>query len=180
MEIPYINKILKGERRKKEITQQEFSKLISKSLPTIKRYDTGAIIPEEVLKKMCDVLNIEFLLLLKKQHLNNVKTSNKDYEILIKKYHLDIEVKTEISKEQEKIIDRLHDEMLEKLLPKLDEAFKVYDFENIHILERELKKYLIFKEKILSFEETETERNEKIKKIFSFIDLLYFQDIIKK
>ena len=47
--IPIINQIIKDKRKEKKITQSEFSKIINKSLATVKRYDTGDIIPENTL-----------------------------------------------------------------------------------------------------------------------------------
>lgn len=78
--IPFINKVLKDERKKKKITQSDFSKLIFKSTGTVKRYDTGDIIPESVFQRSCEILNLNFLVLLDFQDKQN-KSLTKDNQI---------------------------------------------------------------------------------------------------
>lgn len=69
--IPAINQYVKEIRKEKNITQKEFSKLIFKSLATVKRYDSGDIIPEGVLINTCNILKTSFLFLLYIQNEQN-------------------------------------------------------------------------------------------------------------
>lgn len=160
MDIPFINKHLKLRRKGKGLTQEKTAELIFKSVPTIKRYDTGDIIPESVLRQFCDLLKIDFFLLLELQETENIKNSTSFYSELIEKYK---NVNVVISPKIEPII--------------LKSVKNNYDIQK---LESELINYLKFKDDFLNIETTEENRKIKIEKIFSFIDFLYFQDIVKK
>lgn len=83
--IPVINQIIKNKRKEKKITQVEFSKIINKSIGTVKRYDTGDIIPENTLILICDKLNLDMLDLTKKQYDENMIIKSNYYEDLISK-----------------------------------------------------------------------------------------------
>ena len=39
--MPAINDIIKNKRKQLKITQEEFTKIINKSIATVRRYDTG-------------------------------------------------------------------------------------------------------------------------------------------
>lgn len=83
--IPIINQIIKDKRKEKKITQSEFSKIINKSLGTVKRYDTGDIIPENTLILICDKLGIYFYDLLLIQKTSNEKNKCTYYNDVIEK-----------------------------------------------------------------------------------------------
>ena len=67
MSIPYINEYLKRMRKAHGLTQEKTAQAIFKSVPSIKRYDTGDIIPESALHQLCDLLKIDFFDLLEGQ-----------------------------------------------------------------------------------------------------------------
>lgn len=161
MKIPYINKVLKGERRKQGITQVEFANLIYKSLPTIKRYDTGGIIPESVLRQMCNVLEIDFIDLLRKQFRENNDKETCDYDDIIHKYYV-----APLADKAKKVI-----ESQEK-----DDA----KFYKTKFFKEDLKRYLMYIDYTLEIETTKEEKEIKAEKILSFIEFLYFQNMIKK
>lgn len=69
--MPVINQIIKDKRKEKKITQLEFSKLINKSLGTVKRYDTGDLIPENTLILICNKFGLNLYELIQAQILQN-------------------------------------------------------------------------------------------------------------
>ena len=71
--IPVINQIIKDKRKEMKITQQDFTKLINKAISTIRRYDTGDIIPENTLILICDKLGLYIQDLLQEQKRENIK-----------------------------------------------------------------------------------------------------------
>lgn len=83
--IPVINQVIKDKRKELKITQEDFTKIINKGISTVRRYDTGDIIPENTLILICDKLNLNFYDLLKKQELENKRLQLKNYEKLINK-----------------------------------------------------------------------------------------------
>lgn len=92
--IPVINQIIKDKRKSKKINQSDFAKLINKSTGTVKRYDTGDLIPENTLILICDKLGLHLPTLIIKQIEENENTDfdgtpfeeNGFYYELIKKY----------------------------------------------------------------------------------------------
>lgn len=206
--IPYINDFLKNLRKQKGITQEKFATMIFKSLPTIKRYDTGAIIPEETLRRSCEVLGINFFEMLKLQEgeildefgsWDEINAHNKalmfdtnlpfdklegygvispPYDDLLFKYSSNLKKIniSEISVEMQENLKNYFNIGNENINSKSTEIKNIYDIKN---LENELINYLKFKDCFLNIDTTEEKQKEKIKKIFSFIDFLYFQDIIK-
>lgn len=86
--IPVINQTIKDKRKELKITQTDFSKMINKSLGTVKRYDTGDIIPENTLILICEKLNLDIIFLEKKQYDENKILKTNYYEDLIKKSKL--------------------------------------------------------------------------------------------
>lgn len=200
MNVPFINDYLKRRRKEKGITQEKFADMIFKSKPTIARYDAGDIIPESVLQRSCEVLNLDFLTLLKGQE----EESLGDYESWeeISKYNDYVaESRNPYKDYWEEELD-FYNPPYEKLLIKYENELKKIDFpqpikriENdlkeviqeqnnssysIESLKLELLHYLNFKDEFLKLKTTGEEKNNKIEKILSFIDFLYFQDIIKK
>ncbi|MEE1475751.1 helix-turn-helix domain-containing protein [Fusobacterium sp.] len=199
MNIPFINDFLKRRRKEKGITQEKFADMIFKSKPTIARYDAGDTIPESVLQRSCEVLNLDFLTILKGQE----EESLGDYESWeeIDKYN-NYALTTQSPYNEyseyletyeppyEKILRKYVNKLKQISLPqpskKIENDLKEviqeqnnYNF-NIESLKTELLNYLNFKDEFLKIETTEEEKNNKIEKILSFIDFLYFQDIIKK
>lgn len=206
--IPYINDFLKNIRKKNGITQEKFATMIFKSLPTIKRYDTGSIIPEETLRRSCEVLGLNFFEVLKLQEgeildefgtWDEIHAHNRalmydtyipfdklegygiikpPYDDLLFKYNKDLKRIniSEISVEMQENLKSYFGVNNENTISKSAEIRNHY---NIKSLENELINYLKFKDSFLNIETTEEKQKEKIEKIFSFIDFLYFQDIIK-
>lgn len=95
-EIPTINQIIKDKRKEKKITQSTFSEFLNKSTGTIKRYDTGDIIPENVLIKCCEFLELNLFFLLEMQIKQNEEIMKMDntkkgfYSDLIEKYNKEL------------------------------------------------------------------------------------------
>lgn len=84
--IPIINQIIKDKRKEMKITQQEFTNLINKAISTVRRYDTGDIIPENTLILICDILNLSISQLAIKQAEENDIVKTNYYQELINKY----------------------------------------------------------------------------------------------
>lgn len=181
MVIPVINRILKTERKKRGLTQEKTAELLFKSTGTIKRYDTGDIIPESVLQQLCNILNLDLSNLLLKQQLENSKNNTMYYNRLISKRNLYGSNFKEIEDEYYKKIQ--NEDIDEKKIIKVSEADNLNSFSllyDIRGLRVELLNYLNFKDDFFKLETTKEEKRNKIEKILSFIDFLYFQDIIKK
>ena len=85
--IPVINQIIKDKRKELKITQEDFTKIINKGISTVRRYDTGDIIPENTLILICDKLNLNFYDLLEKQKKENNELKTRNYQRLIHKNH---------------------------------------------------------------------------------------------
>lgn len=89
--LPVINEVFKEKRKNKGITQEKLASLIFKSLGTVKRYDTGDTIPEGVIIKLCEILNMDFISLLVLQETKNKLNQENFYENLITKYSEEVE-----------------------------------------------------------------------------------------
>lgn len=89
--LPVINEVFKEKRKNKGITQEKLASLIFKSLGTVKRYDTGDTIPEGVIIKLCEILNMDFISLLVLQETKNKLNQENFYENLITKYSKEVE-----------------------------------------------------------------------------------------
>lgn len=89
--LPVINEVFKEKRKNKGITQEKLASLIFKSLGTVKRYDTGDTIPEGIIIKLCEILNMDFISLLALQETKNKLNQENFYENLITKYSKEIE-----------------------------------------------------------------------------------------
>lgn len=85
--IPLINQIIKDKKKELKINQSEFAKMLKKSLSTIKRYDSGSIIPLDTLIITCDILNLDITDLLKSQMIDNEFNKTKYYWDIIISYH---------------------------------------------------------------------------------------------
>lgn len=85
--IPVINLIIKNKRKEIKVIQEEFAKIINKSATTVKRYDTGDIIPENTLILICEKLNLDIDFLIKEQEEQNKLSGKKFYDDLIQKNH---------------------------------------------------------------------------------------------
>lgn len=85
--IPVINLIIKNKRKEIKVIQEEFAKIINKSATTVKRYDTGDIIPENTLILICEKLNLDIDFLIKEQEKQNKLSGKKFYDDLIQKNH---------------------------------------------------------------------------------------------
>lgn len=81
--IPIINQIIKDTRKELKLNQSDFAKLINKSLPTIKKYDTGGIIPQNTLILICDILNLDYNDLIVQQFEENKRKGFDYYDNLI-------------------------------------------------------------------------------------------------
>lgn len=158
--IPIINLILKKVRKENGFNQEKTANLIFKSIATIKRYDTGDIMPESVLQQLCNLLKLDLQELLKAQEKDNQENNTNFYSDLIEKYkNINVVISPRIAPIRSRTLMRCYD---------------------IEILKAELYNYLSFKDEFLKIESTDEEKDNKIEKTLSFIDFLYFQDIIKK
>lgn len=81
--IPIINQIIKDTRKELKLNQSDFAKLINKSLPTVKKYDTGGIIPQNTLILICDILNLDYNDLIVQQFEENKRKGFDYYDNLI-------------------------------------------------------------------------------------------------
>lgn len=128
--IPVINQKIKEKRKELKIIQEDFTKMINKSIATVKRYDTGDIIPENTLILICDKLNLDIDILIKEQEKQNELSGKKFYDDLIKKNH-------------KKIIFNELDEIRKKQLLLIYRAFNISINDYIDI-ETKNNKYYIF------------------------------------
>lgn len=81
--IPVINQKIKEKRKELKIIQEDFTKMINKSIATVKRYDTGDIIPENTLILICDKLNLDKISLIEEQKKQNELQKTTFYNDLI-------------------------------------------------------------------------------------------------
>ena len=81
--IPIINQIIKDTRKELKLNQNDFAKLINKSAGTVKRYDTGDIIPQNTLILICDTLNLDYNDLIFRQFEENKRHGFDYYDNLI-------------------------------------------------------------------------------------------------
>jgi transcriptional regulator with XRE-family HTH domain len=88
--IPIINQIIKDKRKELKITQQDFTKIINKAISTVRRYDTGDIIPENTLILICDKLNLSIHDLANKQNEENKSSNLNYYNDFVTKYRAKI------------------------------------------------------------------------------------------
>lgn len=95
--IPVINLIIKNKRKEIKVIQEEFAKIINKSATTVKRYDTGDIIPENTLILICEKLEIWCMDLASLQEKENKKENTSFYNDFIKKNKLKVETKVNIN-----------------------------------------------------------------------------------
>ncbi len=114
--IPIINQIIKDKRKEKKITQAEFSKIINKSLGTVKRYDTGDLIPENTLILICDKLNIDLNKLAQEQIKENDLLNTNYYDDFIKKlikaYETALDLKAISNKINEKKLENIYSSLI--------------------------------------------------------------------
>lgn len=138
--IPIINQIIKAKRKEKKITQLDFSKMINKSLGTVKRYDTGDLIPENTLILICNKFGLNLYELIEAQIIENdsdIDLTGTPFEEtgfyydLIKKYELGIyELKenNEDFKEDVKKIELLYSLFYNSFYHDTDKIFTEKEF----------------------------------------------------
>ena len=83
--IPIINQIIKDKRKKLKLTQNNFAEIINKSPTTVKRYDTGDIIPLNTLIIISNKLGLDLVELVSKQLQENTVDGTDYYTEIIKK-----------------------------------------------------------------------------------------------
>lgn len=197
--IPIINQIIKNKRKELKITQEDFTKIINKAISTVRRYDTGDIISENTLILICSALDLSIIDLVSAQEEENKHDNTNYYGELIEKY-----IKTAkrlkfgygratngtiyqgtkpifingISVNE--LLKIAEDKKENKEKNQIIESNNIKNSYDIEVLKTELLNYLNFKDDFLKLGTTEEEKKNKIEKILSFIDFLYFQDIIKK
>ncbi len=126
--IPYINQVIKETRKKKGLTQVQFAKMINKSTGTVKRYDTGDIIPENTLRVICNLLNIDFIDLLEMDYILNSPKID-DYKEIIEKYIIYEETEEEkklFLEEERKIEELKENRLIEEVLYLFENYYNVY------------------------------------------------------
>lgn len=186
--IPIINQIIKDKRKDLKITQQDFTKLINKAIATVRRYDTGDIIPENILILICDKLNLNFYELLKEQIKENKKNQSQDYDKLIKKYEQLLsfhELKKFVNEREENHIDYLK-KTFNFLYPILYDEF-YYNLEVINSNEENSKvetiKYVTeidtHEKKILIKQIKTFENNEKKEKYIDIFSIEKYEVLLK-
>lgn len=186
--IPIINQIIKDKRKEMKITQQEFTNLINKAISTVRRYDTGDIIPENILILICDKLNLNFYELLKEQINENKKDQSQDYDKLIKKYEQLLsfhELKKFVNETEEKHIDYLK-KTFSFLYPILYDEF-YYDLEEINLNDEngkvEITKYVTeidtHEKKILIKQIKTFENNKKKEKYIDIFPIEKYEVLLK-
>lgn len=123
-EIPIINLLVKEKRKKLKITQEAFTKIINKSIATVRRYDTGDIIPENTLILICDKLNLSIYELAIEQKKENLEKGIDNYSEFVKKYDksklFDI---LDFSKENP--FEEYHKERIETIASKLSILYSI-------------------------------------------------------
>lgn len=83
--IPIINQIIKDKRKKIKLTQNDFANLINKSPTSVKRYDTGDIIPLNTLIIISNKLGLDLVELVSSQLQENTINGTDYYTEIIKK-----------------------------------------------------------------------------------------------
>lgn len=140
--IPVINQIIKDKRKELKITQEDFTKIINKGISTVRRYDTGDIIPENTLILICDKLNLNFYDLLKKQIEENRKFKIKNYDKLILKYQHDLlffglkEISARMTETEEERKNNARISVLNDICTKLNNLYSILYDEFYYNLDR--------------------------------------------
>lgn len=98
--IPVINQIIKDKRKKLKLTQNDFAEIINKSIGTVKRYDTGDIIPQNTLLLICDKLGLDLVDLFIDQQIQNQADNSSFYSDLILKYIQAKQIYQELNKNE--------------------------------------------------------------------------------
>lgn len=164
--IPIINQIIKDKRKKLKLTQNEFAKIINKSPTTVKRYDTGDIIPQNTLILICDKLELDLIDLFIEQQTENETSNTNFYDILISKYIQSNQIEEKLT-ENEAILDWLFDILIPYYTKKNLEEFSVEYSDNKYYVKGSNNETLnIFTEKQV------TELTEHIK---DYIDYFIFK-----
>lgn len=191
--IPIINQIIKDKRKEKKITQEEFTKIINKSIATVKRYDAGDMIPENTLILICKKLGLNLYDLLKAQIYQNeneddtfVDTPFEEtgfYYELIKKIELGeyCENINEESKKIELLYSILYNSFYhdtDKLFEEKEFRTSIDDFQEITVRNKYLTENNIKKDVIVDILDVE-EWNELLNEIQRYFNLLLI-DLRKK
>lgn len=163
--IPIINQIIKNKRKELKITQEDFTKIINKSIATVRRYDTGDIIPDDTLYLITYKLMIDVLDLIKKQDFENKNLGTNYYNDFIKKTIRDFfNYKSRIKRSES-----------DKLETNLENLFNMffYDFNGDIIVKKEYNEFKIIEKnenKTLAILSTKEVKNifEDLKEYFQF------------
>lgn len=176
--MPVINQVIKNKRKEKKITQLEFSKMINKSLGTVKRYDTGDLIPENTLYLICSVLGLNFYDLIITQDLENNTGKSLYYNELIKKHFRDEKDLNKDYEEKCKFLGDIFNAFYENFYHECDDIYcsneeieKTFFTTELKSTGIEIKKIYILKNK---------EKIEKTFDFFSFKEVDSFIDDLKE
>lgn len=161
--IPAINQFIKDKRKKLKITQEDFTKMINKSIATVRRYDTGDIIPENTLILICEKLEIWCMDLASLQEKENKKENTTFYSNFIKKNKLKVETKVNV--EYPNHLGDKYIPFLENKKNELDISFKltrIYNFfyNDKIIIETSTDRNLFYITNTVSNHITGTEKNK--------------------
>lgn len=168
--MPAINDIIKNKRKQLKITQEEFTKIINKSIATVRRYDTGDFIPDNTIILICDKLNIDIDFLIKEQNKQNELLKSFFYDDLINKFRNNkLEKKTTLSKQIKitsttlglNIIYTAFNQLLDVLdVPTVIEV--IFKNDRYYIIET-----LIKKEDVKAFKELKNINKQNIEKVLN-------------
>lgn len=179
--MPAINDIIKNKRKQLKITQEEFTKIINKSIATVRRYDTGDFIPDNTIILICDKLNIDIDFLIKEQNKQNELLKSFFYDDLINKFRNNkLEKKTTLSKQIKitsttlglNIIYTAFNQLLDVLdVPTVIET--IFKNDRYYVIET-----LIKKEDVKAFKELKNINKQNIEKVLDIEKLLNYEKIL--
>lgn len=114
--IPIINQRIKDKRKELKITQEDFTKIINKSIATVRRYDTGDIMPDNVIISICNKLNIDLNKLAQEQIKENDLLNTNYYDDFIKKlikaYETALDLKAISNRINEKKLESIYSSLI--------------------------------------------------------------------
>lgn len=179
----FYSLIFRSIRKYKKLTQKQLGEILGKKTITIQAYENQRLsLNTEILFSLVKRLYIhrdEMVDLIIKDVIN-YNNDFKDYPEELNNFLNEIYPFDEKKEENSdnKINIKVNREVLKGVINFIDVNEK--ESRNAINLKHELLHYLNFKDEFLKIETTGEEKSKRIEKILSFIDFLYFQDIIKK
>lgn len=141
---------LKMLRKSKGMTQEEFGKLINKTLLTISRYEKGIIFPtNKTLKEICKAFNIELVEILMNIEYENKKYSFEEIKKMLKNKKIEVSRKNSSEIENQDIIKNANENngfhitiSSKKIYDEINKQVEKYDFSKLFENKTDIKNFI--------------------------------------